>query len=480
MKNNASIIYNVSLIIGDGVAITAAFTIAYILRVSINHHVTSAHIKALSYISILASLLPFWLLIFALLGLYSARVYLNRFHELGRLVVGSFIGILFIISYSYVANVTIFPARLVTLYAFIFALLFVFVFRTTIRGVRRQLFDYGIGINKLLIVGDTQATSRLIESLKYSALTGYRVIGVVGGIKHKFENDCDFHIYKDFAEASNHLRAKLPDTIIQTELYSSSEKNDEVLTFAQQNHIAYGFVPGNSELFFGNIRAELFYAVPLIAVHQTALIGWGRVVKRLSDLIFGGILLLICSPLMLVIAVLIRMSDGAPAMFRHERLSRFNKKVRVFKFRTHKKRYSGLEPEEAFKRMGREDLIKTYREHGDFIENDPRITRIGKFLRKYSLDELPQLINVFKGDISLVGPRALVPYELERYDQKNLITSVRSGLTGLAQISGVRDLNFYERRKLDLYYVENWSFTSDLIILIKTFWVVLTQKGTRS
>jgi lipopolysaccharide/colanic/teichoic acid biosynthesis glycosyltransferase len=182
---------------------------------------------------------------------------------------------------------------------------------------------------------------------------------------------------------------------------------------------------------------------------------------------------------MLIFAVVIRISDGAPSMFRQERLSRFNKRFRVFKFRTHKKKYSGLEPEEAFKKMGREDLIDIYRENGDYLEKDPRISAAGRFLRKFSLDELPQLINVVRGDISLVGPRALVPYELEKYEQKNLITSVKSGLTGLAQISGVKDLNFNERRKLDLYYVENWSFWGDIIILIKTIWVVLRHKGTR-
>jgi lipopolysaccharide/colanic/teichoic acid biosynthesis glycosyltransferase len=166
--------------------------------------------------------------------------------------------------------------------------------------------------------------------------------------------------------------------------------------------------------------------------------------------------------------------------FRHERLSRHNKKVRVFKFRSHKTEFNGLEPEEAFKLMGREDLLVEYRKYGDQLTSDPRVTKVGRFIRRYSLDELPQLINVIKGDISLVGPRALVAYELDKYEQKNLILSVRSGLTGLAQISGVRDLSFQERRKLDLYYVENWSFWGDMVILIKTFWVVIRHKGTRA
>lgn len=480
MKNNSSLIYNVCLVIGDALAVALAFTTAYVLRVSISHRPLSAHVHAITYISILFYLLPFWILIFALIGLYNARIYDRRFHELGRLIIGSLIGILFIISYSYMANVAIFPARLVTVYAFGFAFAFVFVFRTLIRGMRRQLFEYGIGINNVLIVGDTTATTRLVEAFENTAVTGRRVIGVVGGVKHALKADHPYQIYKDFIEASRHLKHKELHSIIQTELYSEGERNDQILTYAQEHHVSYGFVPGNSELFVGNIEADLIYSVPIIAVHQTALIGWGRVVKRTTDLLLGSLMLIVASPFMLIIALIIKFTDGGPIVFRHERLSRYNRKVRVFKFRSHRLEYNGLEPEEAFKKMGREDLIEPYRKYGDQLPKDPRVTKIGRFIRRYSLDELPQLLNVLRGDISLVGPRALVAYELDKYAQKNLILSVRSGLTGLAQISGVSDLSFIERRNLDLYYVENWTFWGDVVILVKTFWVVIRHKGTRA
>src|SRR5258708_4528751 len=136
MKNNASLIYNLCLIIGDALAITVAFTIAYILRVSLNHQPLSANVHAYTYITVLVSLLPFWILIFGMLGLYNLRVYEKRFAELGRLLVGSFIGILFVISYSYVTNTVIFPARLVTIYGFALAFFLVLLFRTIARGLR--------------------------------------------------------------------------------------------------------------------------------------------------------------------------------------------------------------------------------------------------------------------------------------------------------------------------------------------------------
>ena len=479
MKNNASLIYNVFLIIGDALAVTIAFTIAYILRVSINHAPLSASVHSHTYIIILVSLLPFWILIYALLGLYNIRVYENRFSELGRLLVGSFIGILFIISYSYMTNTAIFPARLVTVYGFGLVFFFAFSFRTIARGIQRSLFSYGVGINNVLLVGDTKTTNRLIDALSNTSITGYRVLGVVGGVKHSLRKDGTCTKFDSFEEAIKELKNEQLHTIIQTELYSANEKNDEVLTYAQENHISYRFVPGNSELFVGNLEVDLFHTVPIIAVHQTALIGWGRVVKRLTDLILGGIFFIISLPFMALISLLILITDGGPVIFAQKRLTRFNTIVKVYKFRTHKRKYNGLTPEKAFEKMGKPELLHHYRDNGDHLDKDPRLNIMGGFLRRYSLDELPQLFNIVKGDISLVGPRALVPSELEKSDQKNLILSVKSGLTGLAQISGVNDLSFVERRKLDLFYVQNWSFGSDLIILLKTFWVVLFHKGTR-
>ena len=129
--------------------------------------------------------------------------------------------------------------------------------------------------------------------------------------------------------------------------------------------------------------------------------------------------------------------------------------------------------------MGRPELIKQYRDNGDQLDNDPRITRLGRFLRATSLDELPQLLNVVKGDISLVGPRALIPQEINQYKRKDTILAVKSGLTGLAQVSGRRDISFEERRQLDVYYVQNWSLWLDIRILVKTFGMVLFQRGAR-
>ena len=129
--------------------------------------------------------------------------------------------------------------------------------------------------------------------------------------------------------------------------------------------------------------------------------------------------------------------------------------------------------------MEKPKLIAEYRNNGDYLENDPRISAVGKFLRITSLDELPQLWNVMRGDLSLVGPRALVPEELKNAVNKHHITSVKSGLTGLAQVSGRKNISFEERRKLDVYYVQNWTFWTDLVILAKTFRIVINGRGAK-
>lgn len=481
MKSNASLVYGIFLVIGDFLALVAAFICAYVIRGKLSDMPVANPIPASQYIEIFLALLPFWLLIFGLLGLYNSAIHEKRFQELGRLFIGSFIGLLFVISYDYSTFQAEFPSKLVPVYAFILGFLFLAVFRNLARGIRAKLFSYDIGITNLLIVGDTKIAKEIVASLADSKISGYRIIGIVGN-KHLVPDEFPhIPVFESFTSAVEKLKVDDIHSIVQTELFSSSEKNNQILEFAQTNHISFRFVPGNSELFVGNIAVELFRSsVPVIAVHQTALIGWGRVVKKVTDLLFSLLLLVPVLPLMLLIAFFMKLTDPrGPIFYADKRLSRFGTPVRIYKFRSMKKRFSGLTPEEAFNKMGKPELIQPYRQNGDFMLGDPRISRIGKFLRATSLDELPQLINILRGDISFVGPRALHPDELKQFDKKDLILAVKSGLTGLAQVSGRRDISFTERRKLDLYYVQNWSLWLDLVIIIKTIRVVLGGRGAR-
>jgi exopolysaccharide biosynthesis polyprenyl glycosylphosphotransferase len=478
MKSNASLIYNFFLVVGDFLALVAAFVAAYAIRGTLSNIPVAHPIPARTYLDLFLVLLPFWILIFGLLGLYNGSIVEKRFQELGRLLIGSFVGLLFVISYGYAVNRTIFPARLVPVYAFVLAFVFLVILRNLIRAIRIGLFSRNVGITNLLIVGDTPIARELVKELKDSHATGYKIVGIVGRVTERWPR---IPVFGSFEDAVEKLRAKDIHSIVQTELFSSGEKNNQILEFAQTNHISYRFVPGNSELFVGNISVELFRSsVPVIAVHQTPLIGWGRIVKRLSDLVLSTLLLTPGLPLMLIITLLVKLFDPrGPVFYMDRRLTRFGDTINLIKFRTMKKKYNGLTPEEAFTAMNKPELAKKYRDNGDFLVHDPRISRIGRFLRRTSLDELPQLINIFKGDISFVGPRALNSIELNQYHKKDLILAVKSGLTGLAQVSGRRDISFNERRKLDLYYVQNWSLWLDMIIIVKTIRVVFTRSGAK-
>lgn len=473
MKNNASLVYNACLVVGDFLALVAAFVGAYILRVKIDARPLIEPIAALDYLQAFLIILPFWILIFAWLGLYNSSIYEKRFVEFGRLAVGSFIGLMFLTFIDFVNDTPIFPARWVPIYGFLMGFGFLVVFRNLLRAIRVTLFKYRLGLTHVVVVGDSAVTSEIIESLAHPR-SGYKVVAIVSKTHGSSFSIPSYKTFKDFlATTPRGLHG-----IIQTEMFASEAKNAEILTYAQENHVNYRFVPGNSELFVGNLEVELFRSsLPVIVVRQTAIFGWGRIIKRLFDIIFGGILLVIAAPLMAIIALLVKLGDGGDVFFRQERLTRYNKVFNVFKFRTLIDSYNGLDPEEAFTKMGRPELIKVYRDNGDQIPKDPRFSAIGRFLRKTSLDELPQLINIVKGDISLVGPRALIPRELASYKKRHAILSVKSGLTGLAQVSGRREISFEERRKLDLYYVQNWSFWLDIIIILKTIRSVLGGRG---
>jgi undecaprenyl-phosphate galactose phosphotransferase len=225
---------------------------------------------------------------------------------------------------------------------------------------------------------------------------------------------------------------------------------------------------------------EVIGGIPIIDVKVTKLFGMGRIWKRLMDLILSVLGLALVSPIMLIVAIIMKITAPKDSIFfRQVRLTRFNREFYIYKFRSQKAEFDGLTPEQAFEKMGKPELAKEYRENGDQLNNDPRITKIGKFIRATSIDELPQLLNVIKSDISLVGPRALIPQEINKSNRKNVILAVKAGVTGLAQVSGRRDISFEERRRLDVYYVQNWSILFDIQILFKTVASVFFRRGAK-
>ena len=478
-------IYPLLLILSDFVALLSAFTLAYILRVQIDDSPLVREIEAVTFIKVFLLLFPVWLIVNGMLGLYAKRVYEKRLPELGRLLVGAFIGILIIIGFDFLRDETIFPARLVPVYGFLLAFFFLSVFRNILWIFRRYMFRYGYGVRGVMVIGSTDASKKLVASLSPTLSSGYTIRAIVGN-KSLVPEGFEGKHYSSIEDALKALPKLSIHTVIQTEFYANETRNEKIFSAVRDNHLQYKFIPAQSDFYTGKNSVEVLFGFPVISVHQTPLVGWGRVVKRLMDIVLTLVALVAALPIMFVIAVITKITDPrGPIIYKHKRVTRFGTNFYVYKLRSMYWKYSTGDKAtrksdaDIFREMGREDLVKEF-EKNQKVKDDPRIMPIGKFTRKTSLDELPQLFNVLKGDLSLVGPRAMTRDEAKLYREEargDVILSVKSGITGLWQVSGRSDLNREERIRLELYYVQNWSLWMDIRILFKTIWVVFSGRG---
>lgn len=470
--------YSFLLVIADFVVLLGAFSIAYILRVQYDQRPLLNEVYALDYFLTFLFIVPFWIAIFAFLGLYQANVYNRRLIEWGRIALGCAIGILLIIGWEYFSGHEIFPARLVAVYGLAAAFVLILLEREIIRVTRSLLFYFGRGVNRVLVIGNSDATRDIANSLADTYRSGYQIVAIAGPKKF-IPPGIDVQHFTSVDSALKKIRDLRVTTIIQTDLYDSQDRNQRILGAAQTHHISYNFIPGEPEFYSGKNTVDVFLGYPMITVSQTPLIGWGAIFKHIFDTIASFLLIIILSPLFIILILLQLIFSPGPIFYVSKRLSKFSDPVNLIKFRSMGAKYGGKDAAEEFREMGREDLAREY-EKDRKVENDPRITWFGQFLRTTSLDELPQLFNVLKGDISLVGPRPILPQEVKFSPSRTaLLHSVRSGLTGLWQVSGRSSLSFEERIELETFYAQNWSFWLDIKILFKTIGVVFGKRGAK-
>lgn len=470
--------YSLILILADTLVLLAAFSLAYIVRVQYDNRPLLADVYAYDYFIAFLTIVPFWILIFALMGLYSSSTYNRRLVEWGKIAIGAFIGILLVIGWEYVSEKHIFPARLVAAYALGISFLLLVFEREILRFTRDVLFRFGRGIQRVLIVGNSAATKDIADNLSFTSKSGYKIVAIAGP-SSVIPPGLDVVHFTSADAALKKLDELKITTIIQTDFYDSDEKNQRVLGASQTNHISYSFIPGDPEFYAGKNTVDVFLGYPMISVSQTPLIGWGAIAKVIFDRIVSFLLLVILSPLLLILIILQKILNPGPAFYVSKRLSQFSKPVQLIKFRSMGAKYGKKDAAQEFTEMGRDDLAREYKAHHK-VENDPRVTKFGHFLRVTSLDELPQLFNVLKGDLSLVGPRPILPQEVKFSKSRTaLLHSVKSGVTGLWQVSGRSNLSFDERIELELFYAQNWSFWLDIKILFKTVAVVFRKRGAK-
>jgi len=470
--------YSLILVIIDTIVLLGAFTVAYIARVQYDPRPLLTNIRAYEYLNAFIFIIPIWIVIFAILGLYQSGTYNRRLVEWAKVAVGSFIGILLIIGWQYVSDENILPARLVAVYGLFAAFFLIIAEREALRLIRSLMFRYGKGVSRVLLIGTSDATSDIARNLSDTIRSGYKIIAIAGP-KKVIPDELDIIHYSLVETALRDIEVNGITTIIQTDLYDSTERNQKILGAAQSRHLNYSFIPGEAEFYSGQNTVDVFLGYPMISVYQTPLVGWGAILKRIFDFVASAILIVVLSPIFLILIVIKKIADPGPAFYVSKRLSQFSKPIKLIKFRSMDAKYGGRDAAEEFREMGRNDLADEYDKNRK-VENDPRITGFGQFLRASSLDELPQIFNVFKGDLSLVGPRPILPQELKlAHGRTSLLHSVKSGVTGMWQVSGRSELSFDERIELELFYAQNWTFWLDIKILFKTIGVVLRKRGAK-
>lgn len=409
----------------------------------------------------------FWLVIFALAGLYKIKRTNKTVEEFFQIVIASSAGLMAIIIYIFIKREW-FDSRFIILSAWSLAIIFVFLARVLIRKLQQySIIKYGLGVEKIVIIGSDKMTKNLIQEIENLPELGFKIMVQIPSL--------DIPSIKEAVENSE------IDQILLGNINYPNEKILELIDFCQEKRIDFKFIPNLFQTLTANLEIETLLAAPIIELKRTALDGWGKIIKRLID-IFGSIFcLIIFMPLMAIIALVIKLDSFGPVIYKNERVGPRDN-FKLFKFRTMYLEYcTGQGYSYHQQATIYEDKLaqeQSLRKGPVFkIINDPRRTKVGRFLERTSLDELPQFFNVLKGEMSLVGPRPHMPKEVVRYKKHHYqVFNIKSGITGPAQISGRSDIDFDEEVKLDAYYIEHWSLKLDLKILLKTPFVVLFRR----
>ncbi len=403
-------------------------------RLSFNQYILTVAVVALVFI-----------VVYAFSGLYALRSTRRFLAELGRIAIASSAGLMAMIVFIFL-RAQLFNSRFLVLGAWILAIFFVSLGRWGMRQIQRYLASkHGFGVHNVLVIGDDDITRVLIEGMESDRGAGYRIVKRLS--------------HPELSEVRQ--VASMIDEVILANPNYPSERVIELIEFCHEEHLGFRFVPNLYQTLTKNYSFDTYTGVPFVELKRTTLDGWGRVFKRLLD--FSGSLvgLIILLPIFAVIAVVIKLDSSGPVFYKARRVSR-GKEFGLLKFRS---MVVGADSKkaslEAMNERNGSPLFK--------MRNDPRVTKVGKFLRRYRLDEFPGLWNVLKGDVSLIGPRPHEPQEIAKYEKHHRrVLSIKSGVSGMAQVSGSSDLPFDEEVALDTFYIENWSLWLDLKIIILT------------
>jgi len=445
-------VFRTLLAVVDMTLIAAAWLGAYLLRFGIGLPVPLGVPAPEPYVYALAVILPLFLVLFRSHGLYEARRMDSPLGEASAVIRATLIGILILAALTFFARNFSYSRGVFGLFA-LFAPAAVILLRSTIRLALRRARRRGFNLRYVLLVGSGPLAESVAERIQGRPGAGLRLIGVVadGAIGGAVSGA---PIIGGYADLKSVLRGQRVDQVIIALSRHESDRFEKVAAELADEVVNVKIVPDLLHGFSLRSSVESLDGIPVIGLQETALDGWSSLGKRSFDFVASASLLVALSPLMGAIALAVIASSGRPVFYRQARMGHDGRVFDMLKFRSMRRDAESVGP-------------------GWTTQGDPRRTRVGRWLRARSLDELPQLINVLRGDMSLVGPRPERPTYIEAFRREipgyMLRHKVRAGMTGWAQVHGWRgDTSIQERVEHDLYYIQKWSFWLDLRILFMT------------
>jgi exopolysaccharide biosynthesis polyprenyl glycosylphosphotransferase len=462
--------WSLAIALGDGVVVALVSYLAVFLRFG-DLQVRSGGVP----LWIAAFLIiPVWVAAMWLGGSYDTRFLPSGTEEYRRVVNASIwvLGFVGFTAFAFQANVS----RTLIAIGFPSITIATLLSRRVARTLMRKRLRKGSTIHRTVVIGGREESINLLQHMRgaphlgFSVVSVYLSVGQARSVEQPSQGTPLASITRP-DELIAQIRSVGADTVAVAHAHSFGTGELRRLSWALEGTgIALLVAPPLTDIAGPRIVVRPAQGLPLLEIEEPEFRGANRVTKEVIDRALGALLLAVCSPLMVVIAVIIKLSDRGPIFFRQQRVGKLGATFVIWKFRTMTR--------DAEDRH--QALLNSADHNGVLFKlaNDPRVTRLGKFLRRYSLDELPQLFNVVSGSMSLVGPRPQRPLEVALYadrDRRRLL--VKPGMTGLWQISGRSTLSWQEAIQLDLHYVDNWSVTWDLLILVKTAWAVFRSPG---
>ncbi|HYH12460.1 MAG TPA: sugar transferase [Thermomicrobiales bacterium] len=463
----------------DVLSVLLAFWLAYLLRYDLEiggripfwaDEPFSTFIEATTAAMVLTPI------VFAMRGIYGLDRYGGVLDSAAAVVGGFTTSMAGVVMLAFFLRFA--PSRLLFLYVWVIGIVLMLLHRRLLAMGRRWLWSVGIGVDRVLIVGDGEAARRVMQAMFSEPHLGYRLVGFAsdsGGrdrINVATERGTIVCPRLGTGDQVGELvtRHRVDEVIIAVDGGESSTTR-EVVTRCREQVVKFRLVPDLVQ--FSQDRASLgeIAGVPLIGISDASIRGWNAVLKRSIDICVSAAVLVVAAIPMLVIAWLIKRDSPGPVLFRQTRVGKDGRLFTMLKFRCMVE--DAEAQREALLRASGTTDVRLFK-----MPDDPRLTRIGKRLRRLSLDELPQFVQVLKGDMSLIGPRPPIPEEVRQYEDWHLQRLlVKPGLTGLWQVNGRSHLSFDEMVRLDLYYAENWSPWLDTKILLRTIPAVLAGRG---